>query len=181
MTQQHWSRFHCHADLLKVTHFCCQSEQTCILKWHLVSVPTGSVGSHPPLPNSPFSSVRDLVSLPLLDWASFLAFLSCFYDCWSGDAGLVFSHSAVHLHLCLVEVGFFFVQQLWWMTSLSHMVDWSALHPRMHLSLSDLHCLMITSPVCLCLKASRQILICFANLLSLSWLLYLLFYVLTLC
>lgn len=42
-------------------------------------------------------------------------------------------------------------------------------------------CLMITSPVCFSLKASRQIFICFANSLSLSWLLYLLSSVLTLC
>lgn len=71
------------------------------------------------------------------------------FNWWSADAGLVFTH---FVHLCFVE-GFIFSPPL---NCLSHKVGWSSLHPRMHLSLSDLHGLMITFPVRLCLKASRQ-------------------------
>ena len=99
---------------------------------------------------------------------SILAFISCLYQCRSSDPGLVF------LHLCLVEV---FSPR--WMTSRGLLSDWMALPPWMQFWASV--CLMITSPVCFSLKASRQIFICFANSASLSWLLYLLSSVLTLC
>lgn len=100
---------------------------------------------------------------------------------WGGGVCYLFIELSIYLYSSIYLLVLRLALQLWWMTSLSHMAERSALHPLPYFSLSDFHCFMITSPVCLRLKASRQILICFANLPSLSWLLYLLFSVLALC
>lgn len=142
------------------------SSGTCVLKWHLtgliISVPRGD---HRSTTTFSYVTAGDPVSCE----QSILAFISCLYQCRSSDPGLVF------LHLCLVEV---FSPR--WMTSRGLLSDWTALPPWMQFFWAS-QCLMITSPVCFSLKASRQIFICFANSLSLSWLLYLLSSVLTLC
>lgn len=164
-------------------------EMTLWLNWlnHLSA--QGSAGRHPPLSNSPCRSVNSSllsagpISLQLLNGASPVIFGFPFlpYDCWSSDAGLVFCHWVNVRLLKSTFIGSccafppWIVKQLYWMTSHGGLERSASLNAVLSL------CLMITFPVCFSLKASRQILICFANLLSLSWLLYLLCSVLTLC
>ncbi len=188
MTQHRSTKCHCHADFaafLKSDPFLLpigagvRPELTLCLSWRNRFSPTAAfcheITFHRSSPNEQLQS--------------FLAFPSRLYECWSSDADAsIFSQwSPPHR---LSDGGFYLFIYFFVLSFPAALVDdqsWPhgclEFFPSLNavFSLSDLHCLMITSPVCFCLKASRQIFICFANLLFLSWLLYLLSSVLTLC